>query len=109
MRRKNQIAIGHNECPEMLRAIRAHSNFAEYVPLCLFAIYLIESQGANPYFIHFLGSLLLIGRISHAYGISQINENFKFRVTGMALTFTSLLSSSLYLIVSYFKSLLDYQ
>jgi uncharacterized membrane protein YecN with MAPEG domain len=101
-RRKNKIAIGHDENPEMLRAIRAHSNFSEYVPINLFAMYLVQAQGANPYFIHFLGLTLLIGRLSHAYGISQVNENFKFRVNGMKLTFAAMISSASYLLYSIF-------
>ena len=87
----------------MLRAIRAHSNFAEYVPICLFAIYLTEAQGANPFFVHCLGFSLLLGRALHAYGISQVNENFKFRVSGMMFTFSSLLGSASYLIISFFR------
>jgi uncharacterized membrane protein YecN with MAPEG domain len=42
-----------------------------------------------------LGALLLICRISHAYGISQINENFRFRIFGMAMTFAAILGLSL--------------
>ncbi len=102
-RRKNKIALGHNENPEMLRAIRAHSNFAEYVPLNLFALYLVEAQGANPIITHFLGLAILIGRFLHSYGISQINENFKFRVTGMILTFAAMICSASYLIIQFFK------
>ena len=97
-RRSTKIAIGHNDNSQMLRAMRAHSNFAEYVPLSLFGIYLAEVQGANAIFVHFLGLSILIGRLLHAYGISQENENFKFRITGMALTFTSMLCSATYLI-----------
>ena len=102
-RRKTKIALGHNENLLMLRAMRAHSNFAEYVPFSLFAIFLVETHGANPLFVHFLGLSILTGRILHAYGISQEDENFKFRVTGMALTFNSLLSSAGYLLFAFLK------
>ena len=104
-RRSAKVALGHNDNPELLKAMRAHSNFSEYVPLSLFAIYLIERDGANPYFIHLLALSLLIGRIIHAYGISMQNENFKFRVTGMLTTFTVLIVSALYLI---YLSLMNY-
>jgi len=67
----------------MLRSIRAHSNLAEYVPLNLFALYLLESQGAPLLLSHVLGFSTLLGRLLHAYGITQNNENFKFRVTGI--------------------------
>ena len=103
-RRKIKISLGHLENPEMLRAIRAHSNFAEYVPLNLFALYLVESQGAPLLLSHFLGFSTLLGRLLHAYGITQNNENFKFRVTGMMLTFTVMLSAASYLAFLFFKN-----
>jgi len=102
IRRKTKIALGHDENPELLRVMRAHSNFAEYVPINLIALYLVEFQGAKAIFIHFIGLILFLGRLLHAYGISQVNENFRFRVTAMALTFTAMLSSASYLIYSMF-------
>ncbi len=41
-----------------------------------------------------------VRRLSHAFGVSQANENFRFRVIGMALTFTTLITSSAYLLVA---------
>lgn len=98
MRRRLKIAIGDAGNPEMLRAMRVHSNFAEYVPLGLLLIFLAAGSGAHPMLVHFLGLTLLAGRLSHAYGVSQSRENYRFRVAGMALTFTSLITSSLYLL-----------
>lgn len=88
----------------MLRAMRVHSNFAEYVPLTLFLIYLAEVQGAHGLLVHALGLLLLSGRLLDAYGVSQANENYTFRVAGMAMTFTSLISASAYLLFSYWRT-----
>ena len=102
LRRKNKIALGDGGNPQLLRAIRVHSNFAEYVPIALILIYLTESIGAPIYLIHFLGISLLIGRLSHAWGVSQENENFKFRVFGMIATFNTIIVSSLYILVSQF-------
>ena len=48
MRRRLGIAIGDAGNESMLRAMRAHSNFAEYVPLSLLLIYLVEVTGASP-------------------------------------------------------------
>ena len=103
-RRKTKIALGHDENPQMLRAIRAHSNFSEYVPLSLFAIFLVEGNSNNPIFPHLLGILTLTGRTLHAYGITQIKENFNYRVMGMFLTFTSLISSAVFLFSFYLRS-----
>ncbi len=102
LRRQNKIALGDGGNPQLLRAIRVHSNFAEYLPISLVLIYMTESIGAPIYLIHFLGISLLIGRLSHAWGVSQENENFKFRVFGMIATFNAIIVSSLYILVSQF-------
>ena len=101
MRRGLRIAIGDAGNPAMLRAMRVHSNFAEYVPLSLLLIYFVEVGGANVLIVHILALCLLVGRAFHAFGVSQINENYAFRVFGMAMTFTTLVSASAYLLYSY--------
>ncbi len=98
LRRSLKIGVGDGGNPQMLRAMRVHSNFAEYVPLALLMVYLVESRGAHPVFVHALGLCLLAGRLFHAYGVSQARENLRFRVAGMALTFTTLLSSAAYVL-----------
>jgi len=83
----------------MLRAMRVHANFAEYVPLALILIFLVETSVTSGLFVHALGAALLIARLSHAYGVSQQPENFRFRIFGMATTFTVLLTCAGYLLV----------
>ncbi len=100
LRRRLGIAIGDSGNPLMLRAMRVHSNFAEYVPLCLVLLYLVEAQGAGKLLVHVLGLALLLGRIFHAYGVSQAKEDFRFRVAGMTLTFLVLILSSIALLGS---------
>ena len=102
LRRRLRIGIGSKENDEMLRGMRVHSNFSEYVPITLLLIYFVEIQGGHPLLIHALGVLLLVGRSVHAYGVSQMNEKFVFRVSGMAMTFTALLTSSCVLLSNYF-------
>lgn len=105
LRRRLRIAIGDAGSTEMLRAMRVHSNFAEYVPLSLLLVYFTELSDAPSVLVHALGVCLLVGRLSHAFGVSQPKENFKFRVFGMALTFTALGVSSAYLLLLYGASL----
>ncbi len=99
IRRKSQIGLGHADNPDMLRAMRVHANFAEYVPLALLLIFLVESSGAGPALVHALGAALLLARLLHAYGVSQTKENFRFRVLGMTATFTVMMASAVYLLV----------
>ncbi|BDS31009.1 MAPEG family protein [Aeromonas caviae] len=64
-----RVMIGEGEAPEMLAAIRAHGNFAEYVPLTLLLMALCELAGVGSLWLHLGGVLLLVGRILHAIGI----------------------------------------
>ena len=48
LRRQLRIAIGDKGDERMLRAMRAHANFAEYVPLALLLIYLVEIARPMP-------------------------------------------------------------
>lgn len=103
-RRGLKIAVGDGGNMQMLRAMRAHSNFAEYVPMALILIYCVESSQAPKILIHALGLCLLSGRAIHAFGVSQLKENFKFRVSGMMMTFASLIIASGYLVFCWITS-----
>ncbi len=82
----------------MLRAMRIHSNFAEYVPLSLLLFYFVEQGGAPALFVHVLCASLLVGRVLHAFGVRQVKENYRYRVFGMALTLTPLIAAALQLL-----------
>ena len=97
-RRKLKIGLGDAGNKDMQRAMRVHANFAEYVPLCLLMIYLVEQSGVYAWFVHALCLGLLVGRLSHAYGVSQQRENFRFRIAGMSLTFTVLIACAAHFI-----------
>ena len=97
-RRQLKINLGDAGNKDMQRAMRVHANFAEYVPLSLLMIYLVEQSGVYAWFVHALCMGLLVGRVSHAYGVSQQRENFAFRVTGMYLTFTVLIACAAHLL-----------
>src|SRR6185295_12789702 len=103
LRRTLRIAIGDSGNETMLRAMRVHSNFAEYVPFSLLLILLVEMQAAPPVLVHALCLCLLVGRLSHAFGVSQLKENYRYRVVGMILTFTTLAASAVYLILAYVR------
>jgi len=103
LRRSLRIAIGDSGNERMIRAMRVHANFAEYVPLSLLLIFLVEAQGASSLLVHGLCFCLLVGRLSHAFGVSQTRENYKYRVAGMTLTFVTLGTAAAYLLVDYLR------
>jgi uncharacterized membrane protein YecN with MAPEG domain len=89
-RRENKISLGAGDVVELERAIRAHGNFAEYVPFGLFLIGALELNGAPLELVAFLGLTLVVGRFLHAKGINEPPPNFTNRVRGMKLTFAAL-------------------
>ncbi len=101
-RRKSRVSIGDGGDQELLRAVRMHANFAEYVPISLILLTFVELQAAPLLLVHVLGSLLLIARISHAYGISSVQAKGIFRVGGMAGTFTAITIAAIWLLNEFF-------
>ena len=85
-----KVMIGEGEAPEMLSAIRAHGNFAEYVPLTLLLMALCELAGVGALWLHLGGGLLLVGRILHAIGIQIPRAPNKPRVFGTLFFWLSL-------------------
>lgn len=84
-------SLGDGGNPLMLRRIRAHANFAEYVPLILLMLALLEYSGLSAAVLHGLGITLVVARLLHGYALS-FTESFKFgRFWGAALTFLLLL------------------
>lgn len=105
-RRQFQVGIGTNGEALLERAVRVHANFAEYVPLALVLMFLAEYSGLAPLYLHILGLTLLLGRLSHAYGVQQLKEPLKFRVFGMLLTFSVLLLSAIAILLLYLGKVL---
>jgi len=98
-RRTAKVALGDGGDADLLRATRAQANFAEYVPMALVLMGCAELQGAPILAVHGLGLVLLAGRLVHAYGVSQAEEDFRFRVRGMQLTFLAIASAAILILV----------
>lgn len=106
-RREQRVEFGAGESHELLRRIRVHANFAEYVPFTVLLMAIAESLAAPDFLVHASGITLLTGRLLHAYGTSQSPPMMRYRVYGMGLTLmamaiaalTCLALSTLFLIV----------
>ena len=98
MRRRLRIPVGDGGNEAMLRAMRVHANFAEYVPFTLLLLYLAEASGAGSLFMHALGLSTVVGRVVHAIGVSRVRENYAYRVTGMVLTLAPMVAAAIRLL-----------
>jgi len=90
VRRDQKIAYGSGDNTDNEALIRAHANWAEYVPIAVVLLLVAELQGVSPVWLHICGLALLIGRGLHGYGMGFNRKFFAGRVTGTALTLTTL-------------------
>ncbi|MDH3335114.1 MAG: MAPEG family protein [Rhodospirillaceae bacterium] len=97
MRYKHRVSLGDGGNKEMLKAIRAHGNFIEYVPMSLILLAMLELGGENPAVLHTFGVALLVGRALHAPGLN-FKGTTKLRQIGMVLTFGVLIGLALRII-----------
>jgi uncharacterized protein len=88
-RRSKLIGIGDGGDKATARAIRVHGNFSEQAPLTLAALVLLPLLGTTALVIHAVGVTFLVGRLAHAFGLTQSAGSSVGRVGGMVLTFTS--------------------
>ena len=84
-------SLGDGGDPALLRRIRGHGNFAEYVPFILLMMGFLELSKFSVYLLHGIGMALVVARLMHGYALS-FTEKFAFgRFWGTAITFTLLL------------------
>ena len=87
IRTKVNVVVGAGESPELLRAIRAHGNNAEYVPGLLVAMLLLALGGYSATVLSWIGRLLFAARLLHAHGIQRLDVDLPpTRVGGNLIT-----------------------
>jgi len=102
LRFRHKVEIGDGGVSELQRAIRAHANFIEYVPIALLLILMADLVGHQKWVVHVLGILLLIGRLAHAYGFTTRPGLSLGRGVGVALTTLVLVAGSVLAIAAFF-------
>jgi uncharacterized protein len=93
LRRANKVKLGDGGNFELNSAIRAHGNFAEYMPITLILLFLLEHNGVPVLVIHIIGVTFLYGRWLHAQGL--LKDNLRKRVQGMGFTINILIGLSI--------------
>ena len=78
--------IGTGDSISMTKAVRAHGNAAEYVPVALIMIGALELAGASTTFLHGLGVAFTASRLLHAQGIYSTLSTSPGRLVGTLLT-----------------------
>ena len=98
LRKKKKISLGDGGDSTLNAAIRTHGNFIEYVPFSLILLFLVEYQGLSSHYCYVLGLMLVVGRIFHSYALAE--NQLKFRVIGMGLTFLTMILSAVLLLIT---------
>ena len=98
VRQSGKVSLGDGGDSLLLGRIRAHGNFAEYVPIILILMGLIESYNGTGPAIGVVGIGLVLFRIAHAYGMAGTSPNAA-RVAGTLGTFVILGITSVWALV----------
>jgi uncharacterized membrane protein YecN with MAPEG domain len=85
-RRRNRQSIGDGGHHELLLAIRRHGNFAENAAIFLAGFTLLELAGGGRIGLAIMCAAFVLGRVSHAVGLSMPKTVNRFRVGGVVLT-----------------------
>jgi uncharacterized membrane protein YecN with MAPEG domain len=88
VRRATAIGLGDGGDALLLTRIRIHGNAAEYVPLALLLMLMLEINGTSAAWLHGLGIALVVGRLAHAQGLSQAAGVTAGRFVGNVLTWS---------------------
>ncbi len=105
LRFRHRVGIGDGGYKDLALAIRVQANFIEYVPLALILMYFNESMKYPSYAIHALGIALVIGRLAHAWGLSQDEMRTNGRSIGVVLTFAVVATGAIMALVGGLRGL----
>ena len=92
-RLSSKVLIGDGGDPELIRRMRGQANFVETVPLAVIMLVLMELSGASATWLHALCASLLVGRILHYIGLTEIGPAVG-RSIGMFATIATYLGAS---------------
>lgn len=84
-RTQTGILLLHGEDEDLLRLMRAHGNFIEYVPLALLALAGAEIAGTPTWLVAASGGALVLARLIHYFSL-RASVDGKGRAIGAALT-----------------------
>jgi len=93
------LAFNNFGAQALERAVRAHGNFIEYVPMVLLMMYFAEAAELSPLRVHITGGLLLLGRVMHGICFGFMKFNMPLRFGGMVLTLLALINISVSLLI----------
>lgn len=101
LRNTREVGIGSGGHEDLTRAIRAHANATEYLPVALLMLVLLAWEQTRPEILHVYGITLIVARVLHAIGLSRYAGRSFGRVVGIGLTLFVMLVMAGLLIVRF--------
>ena len=101
-RLSGNVLFGDGGDESMLKRVRSHANFSEYVPLALILVGLLEAGGGSHGLVQGLLIALLVGRILHPIGMFAAPNSprqFACRGGGILLTLAVLAIAAIALLL----------
>jgi uncharacterized protein len=86
IRRRKKQSLGDGGQSDLQMAIRRHGNFAENAAIFTIGLALLEMMGGSRSNIEILCAIFVLGRLSHAIGLSMQNSVNAFRTSGVVAT-----------------------
>src|SRR5437868_15045060 len=84
---RGRVSLGDGGDPVVLRRMRGQANFAEYVPLILLLMAIMELRHVGTLWLHIIGVTLVVGRVLHGVALSFTAKWWFGRFFGTLLTF----------------------
>ena len=97
---QNNITLSDGGDEELLRRIRAQGNFVETVPIAALLLVLMELNGASATWLHSLGTVLVVARLTHYVTIATNPDNTVPRGLGMLGTLSVYIAAAGWLLVN---------
>ena len=95
------LILGASPARMLERVVRAHGNLAEYAPIMLILLYLLETlptASVTPTTLHMLGGAFLVGRLMHGICFGFMTSSMPLRIGGTALTIFPLMGAAILLL-----------
>jgi uncharacterized membrane protein YecN with MAPEG domain len=103
LRRPLKIGFGDGGNEMLLRRMRAHSNFAENMPIMLILLALLELATGGNLWLWGASIAFVLARILHAFGMDREGAN-PLRLSGIAISWIVLLGLGIYAILIAYQS-----
>jgi len=100
LRSSTGVSIGDGGDNTLLLRTRQHGNCFEWSSFLLILMILAEGMGAPSLYLHISGSLLLIGRIAHPFGLKANNAGHPLRYVGNGSNILATLNIMVCLVVN---------